>query len=495
MASGRTVVFVCRDRVSLGRREPGGGGGGGGGASMRECEREKATEEQTHSIIGGGLDGGSDGAASGELDLVTADDKRDPSTGETRMGRDSTAVWSCPSRATGALWGRGEMSIRSTAGPGDDEGKGGVVVDSVDGRKMETSTRQARRRARTGPSKLTSRANGSHQGRREQRAPRRHELRAVLDGRASATSPPSLPTRGVSRARARARAHIPLVDVEVLGQVGGEAGRRGRAPHGLQREVVARRGRRGRPLHAEVLEVEAVRAESSSAGEGRRRGEVSVVAETPGPGHGRRPHGRQGRGTLHRTRELGSDRAECRWLEANGAEARVRIRVRIGGGLDSRPGTDGGVVRPSVPFLSGSVAMPGVRQVGGRWRYRPVEGLVEACRCRRGNWVQLGIDPVGLGCGPLLFEASAIQDDEGASHTATHQAGLGDKTTQGRAATAASTFGRRGEAQALQKVGKTPESWPSTGTLAMSTVGSDDGCWRGRMRRRRGKMRKRRRRR
>ena len=90
-------------------------------------------EEQTHSIIGGGLDG-SDGAASGELDLVMADDERDPSTGEAGMCRGSAALWFDPSLVTvgkGALWGRGEMSIKSMGGPGDDEGRGGVVVDSV----------------------------------------------------------------------------------------------------------------------------------------------------------------------------------------------------------------------------------------------------------------------------------------------------------------------------------------------------------------------------
>lgn len=32
--------------------------------------------------------------------------------------------------AKGALWGRGDMSIESLAGPGDDEGNGGVVIDS-----------------------------------------------------------------------------------------------------------------------------------------------------------------------------------------------------------------------------------------------------------------------------------------------------------------------------------------------------------------------------
>ena len=37
-------------------------------------------------------------------------------------------IWICA--WNGCLWGSGEISIRSCIGPGDDDGRGGVVTDA-----------------------------------------------------------------------------------------------------------------------------------------------------------------------------------------------------------------------------------------------------------------------------------------------------------------------------------------------------------------------------
>lgn len=58
----------------------------------------------------------------GESNMISS------STGvETGVG-DATSI--CKEYA--ALWGRGDISISSVMGPGDDDGNGGVVMESIE---------------------------------------------------------------------------------------------------------------------------------------------------------------------------------------------------------------------------------------------------------------------------------------------------------------------------------------------------------------------------
>lgn len=111
----------------------------GNASWVSEDWRQQPRHRKTYSGMAVGLEASPAGADRVVAMVLPDEDEVEISVGETGTGAaggaggggDSTSIRVTTEK--GALWGRGEMSIESIPGPGDEDGKGGVVVVSARG--------------------------------------------------------------------------------------------------------------------------------------------------------------------------------------------------------------------------------------------------------------------------------------------------------------------------------------------------------------------------